>query len=294
MSTQRVVVGVDGSPASFAALDVAAAEAGRRAGSLEVITCVGGLDEPGPVLRAAQERVAARHPGLTVRLWPAVGDPADVLVDRGRDACLVVVGSRGIGGVAALLMRSVSRRVAARTRAPLLVVRGTGPRDVARGRGTGPVLLGLESDGDLDAALFAFEEAELRGTGLEVLHAWTYREAVPPSPGVPAAEHVREHVGEAVHEPVHEAVARQASAAAELPRGFVAPLRRHFPHLAVETRSVRSTPCRALIAATSGAQLVVIAAHRRTHRPGIQLGPVTEALLHHAHCPVAVVPSPEP
>jgi nucleotide-binding universal stress UspA family protein len=214
MSAQRVVVGVDGSLASFRALDVAAAEARRRDARLDVVMAVGDSDEPGPILRAAAARVATRCPGLTVRTSSALGDPADVLVGDGGDAVLVVVGSRGIGGAAGLLMRSVSQRTAARITVPLLVVRGGRRRCEAPPGRTGGVLLGLS------------------------------------------------------------------------------PLRRAFPQVAVETRSMRSPPCRALIEATSDAQLVVVAAHRRNARLGIQLGPVTGALLHHSRCAVAVVPIP--
>jgi nucleotide-binding universal stress UspA family protein len=277
--TGRVVVGVDGSVASFVALDAAAAEARRRGGGLEVITCASDRDECGPVLGAAAGRVAEHHRGLTVITTAAVGDPAEVLADRGRDAELVVVGSRGIGGAAGLLLRSVGQRVSARISVPLLVVRSADPRHTAPRHCADGVLLGLESDGDADAALFAFEEAQLRGTRLDVLHAWTYRQNPPPN----------RHAAE----PTEELIARQAVAAAELPREVVAPLRRTSPRIDVETRSVRSVPCRALIAATANAQLVVIGAHRRSTRLGPQLGPVTTALLHHSHCPVAVVPVPE-
>ncbi|WP_329173170.1 universal stress protein [Streptomyces sp. NBC_01477] len=128
MSAQRVVVGVDGSPLSFAALDAAAVESQRRTTDLEVVYCVADLDEAGPVLRAAASRVAGRHPGLAVTTTAVVGHPADVLVERGRDAALTVVGSRGSGGLAGLMARSVSSRVAARTDAPLLVVRGMDAR----------------------------------------------------------------------------------------------------------------------------------------------------------------------
>lgn len=279
MSEQRVVVGVDGSVASFQALDTAAAEATRRAGFLDVVMCGGEFDEPGPFLRAAAARIAERHPELTVFTSPAVGDPADILLAKGRDAVLVVVGSRGLG--AGLLLRSVSQRMAARTTVPLLVVRTTRVRRAASRSPAGGVLLGLESDNDADAALFAFEEAQSRRTRLDVLHAWTYRQALPPAHGCCPAE------------PLQDTVARQATAAAILPRELVSPLLAAFPNLEVETRSVRSTPCRALIEATADAQLLVIAAHRRTTRLGIQLGPVIAALLHHAHCPVAVVPAPE-
>lgn len=280
MSTQRVVVGVDGSPTSFGALDAAAIEAERRTGDLEVIMCGGDSDKCGPILRAAAVRVTQRHPGLAVITTAAVGNPADVLVERGQDAALTVVGSHGIGGFAGLL-HSVSHQVAARTAVPLLVVRGQDLRRMAQCSNTGRVLLGLESDADADAALFAFEEAGLRGCRLDVLHAWTYRQAPPRSPDPFPVE------------PVRDRILRQSGAEAALPGELVAPLRRTYPRLPVETRSVRSTPCRALIASTVDADLVVIASHRRRNRLGIQLGPVTGALLHHSYCPVAIVPIPE-
>ncbi|MYS22034.1 universal stress protein [Streptomyces sp. SID4948] len=273
-----MVVGIDGSVTSFAALDAAAAEASLRTADLEVITCVTDLDEAGPVLRAAVARIAQRHPGLSVTTSAAVGDPAGVLVERGGDASLLVVGSRGIGGVAGLLLHSVSRRTAARSAAPLLVVRGADPRCAHPGHRTGGVLLGVESDADADAALFAFEEAELRGSRLDVLHAWTYRQAPATLP---------EH-GPA--EPVRDVIERQARTVAGLPGGLVAPLRQSRPRLAVTSRSVRSTPCRALIEATADAAMVVVGAQLRRGWTGPELGPVTLALLRHAHCPVVVVP----
>jgi nucleotide-binding universal stress UspA family protein len=97
----------------------------------------------------------------------------------------------------------------------------------------------------------------------------------------------------AAPEPVADAVARHASAAAGLPRAAVGPIAGAHPHQRARITAVRSTPCCALLAATATADLVVIAAHRRRPRPGPQLGPVTAALLHHARCPVAIVPVQE-
>lgn len=276
MSPPPVIVGIDGSVTSFAALDVAAAEAQLRTADLEVITCVADPDEAGPVLRAAAARVARRHPRLALTTASAVGDPAHVLVERGGDAALTVIGNRGIGGVAGLLLHSVSRRVAARTVAPLLVVRGADTIPATR-RHRGGLLLGLESDADADAALFAFQEAELHSTRLDVLHAWTYRQAPPSLP-------------DDSPEPVHESIERQARTRAALTGGLLMPLRETRPHLAVSSRTVRSAPCRALIAATAEADMVVIGTHPRCGRMGPELGPVTLALLRHAHCPVAIVP----
>lgn len=279
MSPPRVIVGIDGSVTSFLALDAAAAEAQLRTAGLEVITCVADPDEAGPVLRAAAARVAQRHPCISVTTSSAVGDPADVLVERGSDASLTVVGNRGISGLAGLLLHSVGRRVAARTVAPLLVVRGANARGTTRRHRTGGLLLGLESDADADAALFAFEEAELRGTRLDVLHAWTYRQTPP------------DVLGHTPAEPVRESMELQARTRAVLPAEFLAPLRQNRPRLADKSRTVRSTPRHALIEATADADMVVIAIHPRHGRTGPELGPVTLALLQHAHCPVAIVPA---
>lgn len=278
MSPPRVVVGVDGSVRSFGALDAAAAEARLRTASLEVITCVDDPEEAGPVLRAAATRVARRHPGLSVTTAPAVGDPAHVLAERGSDAALTVVGSRDTNGIAGLLLHSVSRRLAARTVAPLLVVRGAGTLPLSRHRRLGGLLLGLESDADADVALFAFEEAELRGARLDVLHAWTYRQAPLDIRG--------DRPG-----PVHDSIEQQARTRVALTGGLLLPLRQTSPHLAVNSRMVRATACDALIAATAEADMVVIGTHRQRGRTGAELSPVTLALLRHAHCPVAIVPA---
>jgi nucleotide-binding universal stress UspA family protein len=177
MSPPRVLVGIDGSVSSFDALDVAAAEARLRTAGLEVVTCADDPDETGPVLRAAAARVARRHPGTPVTTVSAVGDPADVLAERGGGAALTVVGSRDVSGIAGLLLHSVSRRLAARTSGPLLVVRGADTRPVSRRHRAGTLLLELEGDADADAALFAFEEAQLRGARLDIVRARTHRRA---------------------------------------------------------------------------------------------------------------------
>ncbi|BBB01877.1 hypothetical protein RVR_9490 [Actinacidiphila reveromycinica] len=175
MSPPRVLVGIDGSVTSFLALETAAAEARLRGARLELLACAADPAEAGPVLRAAVAHAARLRPGLTVTASSATGDPADVLVRLGRHAQLTVVGARAVGGGAGLLAHSVARRVAARAAAPLVVVRGMQPRPRVRDRRTGRVLLAVEDDADADAALFAFQEAELRGTTVAVLHPWTYR-----------------------------------------------------------------------------------------------------------------------
>ncbi|NGO78857.1 universal stress protein [Streptomyces sp. YC504] len=124
MTRRGITIGVDGSLGSTRALDRAAEEASSRATVLEIVYAVSDLDEAGPVLASAVARVRARHPGLCVLTLPVRGRAATVLAARGRHAELTVVGCRGLGGIAGLLLGSVSRRLAALTSGPLLVVRG--------------------------------------------------------------------------------------------------------------------------------------------------------------------------
>ncbi|WP_030546964.1 universal stress protein [Streptomyces albus] len=276
MTTRRVVVGVDGSLLAVRALDRAAEEAALRGAALEIGYAVPDPDVAGPVLQSAVSRARARHPGLEVTAVPLAGDPARALAELGRDAALTVVGSRGFGGFAGLLLGSVSLRLAASTESPLLVVR----RDT-RPTAYGEVLLGIESDADADASAYAFQEAERRHARLRIVHAWTYRYSAPDAlVPVPATS-------------VQDDINRQAAAEEAVPAFAVAGLREKHPRVGIETRTVRSGPVHALLNATRTADVAVIASHRSREegRHGFQLGHVTRALLHHAHCSVVVVPS---
>ncbi|AUH38877.1 universal stress protein [Streptomyces sp. CMB-StM0423] len=169
MSAERVVVGFDGSLPAVRALDLAAEEAVLRRAELEIVYALPDTDAAAPVLTAAQDRVRARHPELPTSALPEAGDPARALLRRGRSAALTVVGCREHGGVAGLLTGSVSRRVIARAHGPVLVARG-GRRGRRPAQGGGFVLL-IAGGGDVDAAVFAFAEAQRRGVELRVRHA---------------------------------------------------------------------------------------------------------------------------
>ena len=86
---------------------------------------------PGEVALQRAERVQAEaetwwagaHPDIPVEWEVSAGSPVDVLVEASRDAGLVVVGARGRGGLASLLLGSVSRGVVHRAHAPVMVTR---------------------------------------------------------------------------------------------------------------------------------------------------------------------------
>jgi nucleotide-binding universal stress UspA family protein len=67
-------------------------------------------------------------------------------------------------------------------------------------------------------------------------------------------------------------------------------VRNDYPDVDVERKSVHGTAHQTLIEASGEADLVVVGSQRRQGIPGLQLGRVCHAVLHHAACPVAVVP----
>ncbi|MCT9108602.1 universal stress protein [Streptomyces mirabilis] len=271
MTTRHVTVGVDGTLIAVRALDRAAEEAVLRGALLDIVYAVPDLDEAGPVLASAAARVRERHPGLPVTASAFEGGPVQALAQHGRDAELTVIGTRGLGGIAGLLFGSVSLRLTGRSRGPLLVVRGN-HRSARRGE----VLLGMESDA-ADAAAYAFAEAARRGVRLSVLDAAASRRPAPAPLALIPADRARD-----------DAVVRVRTEQA-VPRRAVAGLRRRYPQVEVEVRTFDSGRVHSLLEATREAAVVVVGAHGHSHRIGPQPGPVTTALLHHSHCPVAIV-----
>ncbi len=136
-----VVVGVDGSDVSDAAIEFAAVEAERLGEPLRVVSAWMPVAIPGDfgvypdvylsdleeitrgVVDDVVERVTAAHPALHVEGRVGEGDPASVVVEAASTAVLVVVGSHGRGGFARFLLGSVSEEVVAHLPAVTAVVR---------------------------------------------------------------------------------------------------------------------------------------------------------------------------
>ena len=137
----RVVVGIDGSRGAEAALHVAAEEAAQRGLPLRIVcawepragTYVGEAFAPTAdgfveaehhaeeVLRTALERVAVGA-AIETEALAVEGSPATVLIEQARDAALLVVGSRGRGTAASLLLGSVSQKLSHHAPCPLVIV----------------------------------------------------------------------------------------------------------------------------------------------------------------------------
>jgi nucleotide-binding universal stress UspA family protein len=138
----RIVVGVDGSSASMAALDWAAHQAELTGSVLEVVTAwewpmtYGATIVVPPDYDAAVEAkrqldgavavAHAAHPNVEIKTVVAKGHPAPTLVEASRGADLLVVGSRGHGEFIGMLLGSVSEHCVTNAECPVLVLRGKG------------------------------------------------------------------------------------------------------------------------------------------------------------------------
>jgi nucleotide-binding universal stress UspA family protein len=135
-----IVVGVDGSEQSLAALDWAITEARLRRGEVRLVTAwyypplastVGVIDDT--FKKDAEQELAAAlkavaDEGVAVTGQVVENSPATALLDAARDADLLIVGSRGHGGFTGLLLGSVSSQVIHHAHCPVLVVRPKAPR----------------------------------------------------------------------------------------------------------------------------------------------------------------------
>jgi len=140
---KTIVVGVDGSEGGAAALEFAAGEAVFRGARLliasawQVPVVTYGVDlAPPPDLATwdsfrvraqeiaddAWEAAKKLHPSLEGEGLAVQGHPADVLLEQGADATLIVVGRRGLGGFRSLLLGSVSQQVVQHATCPVVVV----------------------------------------------------------------------------------------------------------------------------------------------------------------------------
>jgi nucleotide-binding universal stress UspA family protein len=142
---ETIVVGVDGSEGGAAALEFAAGEAAFRGARLRIVSAwevpvvaaQGGHFGPAPLdaetwdafrVRAQQvaedafAAVKELHSSLEGEALAVQGQPADVLLEQGADATLIVVGRRGLGGFSSLLLGSVSQQVVQHATCPAVVV----------------------------------------------------------------------------------------------------------------------------------------------------------------------------
>lgn len=288
-SNGTVIVGYDASPWSERALDEAAAEAAARDGDLVVVQAFHWLMPAAPTpltpLGAEQSTrkdaeataelgaagIRSRYPGMPVRTHVPLGHAPHELAEAARDAELLVVGNRGRGGFAELLLGSVSQRVLKQASCPVLVVRGESRPRHDR------VLVLVDIDAPCDDLLeFAYAEAARRGARLTAANVWD---------GTWLAD-----VAEAT-DIGGEVAAIEADHDARL-AAAVRPWQAKFPEVHTTRRIGTGALGAIAVKATDDADLVVVGGRKRGGgHPGMRVGPLAETVLHHATCPVAVVPT---
>ncbi|MFE9773718.1 universal stress protein [Streptomyces sp. NPDC005931] len=305
----NVAVGVDGSPAGFAAAHWAAHEAVHRGTGLDVVhawhpqarpasgavSAGTGRDAAEQALRAAVHSVRAAYPGLPVTEQLVQQAPVTALVTAAARSELLVLGSLGLGRVSGFVTGSVSQRVVARAARPVVLVRagrgaadehlpatdGVAPEEIAR-TPYRSVVLGLDLGHPCDELIaFAFDAAGRRSTGLHVVH--TFR--MPQQPSFDSSTVMAPAVP-----PVPVA---SPEALASVEHAVVAALRpwcEKYPDVRVTETVTTGRAAPALVWAAREAGLLVVGRRTVGSGPGAHAGPVTHAVLHHVACPVAVVP----
>jgi nucleotide-binding universal stress UspA family protein len=298
-----IVVGVDGSPASWQAIHAAVWEARSRGTSLVLAhgfpadpytwygwapLYAGPTYDPRGLAESMVEETAsevhATYPDLSLATELHAGTGASALIDASRDATLVVVGARGQGGFAGLSIGSVAAQTAAHAECPVLVIRPAATdEESAPIRDTSdqatmpplPVVVGIDGSSISDSAVeFAFEEAALRRVPLVAVHVWWQLPTHNLGPDLPGQYDLPQAIEEA------------RRLLAELLAGWSA----KFPDVPVELRPVQGmNPSHELVEASREAGLVVVGSRGRGGFTGLLLGSVGRDLVGHALCPVAVV-----
>ncbi|MEU1850652.1 universal stress protein [Streptomyces sp. NPDC019990] len=287
-----LVVGVDGSEPSLRAVDWAAEEAALHGIPLRVVHAslweryerAVFASDPGAseqvltevIAAAAAKRARRRVPGLDVTSEVVAAAPVPVLRRAAREARALVLGARGRGSAAELLLGSVGLAVAGHADGPVIVVHGGHGSHAGTGARGRRVVVGVPGEpANSQAVRFALREAARRGVPLEAVRAW-HRPAPPQT-----TEHLWRTGG--------LARAHRQRAAETLETALRAPAG-ECPSVEVRRRLVEGNARTVLLDASADAALLVIGARQPHGHLGLHIGRVTHAVLHHAACPVAVVP----
>ncbi|MED7827188.1 universal stress protein [Streptomyces chiangmaiensis] len=285
-----VTVGLDGSPESLAAARWAADEAERRGLTLRLLHAWP-LLAPEPVrvpseidqnywakrlVHNAQAELQTYHPGLTVVGDLVADDARHALLQAASESEMTVLGSRGLELLESYFMGDISMPVVAHAERPVVLVRamkdkeGRPPAPLATGR----VVVALKLHGPCDDLLeFSFRAAAAHGVPLRAVHGRS----------LPLHSHASGGVDHDITEEIRQDAREHLNQA-------LRPWHEKYPRVEVADSVHLESPAKAVVGAAEGAGLLVVG--RRRHHPvlGPLLGPVTQAALHHARCPVAVVP----
>lgn len=281
MTARKIIVGYDGSCAARDAARWALDHAARTGAPVEFCFA---HEDPAPIPAAAMvsattvrhgadlddavedmiEDIAASaansHPDVTVDTVIKRASPVDTLTDRSADADLIVLGSRAYPAGTGALARAVTMHA----KCSVVVTRGKPERH-------DPIVVGVDSSATALLALdFAFDRAAAHDATLRVVRAWLPHAAGPS--GLTAA----------TTEPITAVDWRSLNE-------LVDQRRRRFPTVKAAPEVVVDHAARALTEASAQAQLVVVGTRGHAAFRGALLGSVSQHLLHHSLCTVAIV-----
>jgi len=281
-----MVVGMDGSPGSEAALRWAMDEAHTRKAPVRLVFGFRGEAAAGisyanhyptfdietyrkaadELITAATGRAHALAPEVHVEGVTAQAHPTTLLLEESEHATHVVLGTRHLKAIGSSILGSVSASVAARARCPVVVMRG--PAGMAAEQAA--VVVGIPvTEPVADVLSFAFEYADFHRAPLRAVLCW--------HPDLLASMSWR----------------AEPSPPRDVEQALVRSLetwRQKYPQVVVHPEVVREHATDGLVLASHGQRLVVVGSHGRHALTGTVLGSVSQGVLHHATCPVAVVP----
>jgi len=276
-----VVVRIDGHATGDRAVDAAISQARTLHRPLHLVFATGiGVVPWTPELLAARDRLTMRCHERAVALAPdldiswavRVADPAAMLVAASASAALVVLTESGLGHGGDVLLGGTTHKVVAHAHCPVMVV----PR---RGDSSdrGPVVVGVDiAEHSVPALAWAFAEASARGARLVAVHACWWEEPSLLLDGPPEDEPAWADIVDA-----------QGLELSEMLAGW----REKYPDVEVEPTVVHEHPAMALEDWSLRSPLLVVGSRGRGGFAGLLLGSVSGHAVHHAHCPVVVVPS---
>jgi nucleotide-binding universal stress UspA family protein len=267
-----VLVGIDGSDNSIQAAVWAGHEAAARGTRLTLCRVIQAAPESGEYERQTRscrhdlDRARSHLEGVDVQDLVVGGPASRELIRLSDDAEVVVVGARGRGGFAGLLLGSVSDQAATHARSPVVVVREQpGLREGA------PIFLGVDdAPGTRPALEYAFLVAARDRHPVVALHSYPEPVSVPELGYLPLSMH-----------------AHFQDRARAFVDGLLEPCRRAYPEVTVTVELTTRSAASALCDASPDARLVVVGATGRPSLAGL-LGSTTRKVLHHAKCPVVV------
>lgn len=287
-----VVVAVDGSAASNNAVRWAANTAIKRGVDLRLASSytmpqflyAEGMvppqelfddlqDETMQKIEAARAIAVEVAPDIRIGHTIVEGSPIDMLLEMSKSVTMIVLGSRGLGGLSGMVLGSVSAAVVSHADCPVVVVREDNP--VTETTKYGPIVVGVDgSDVSKKATEYAFAEADARGAELIAVHTWMDMQVQASLAGLAAAQQQWDEVEQEQ---------------LEMMTDQLTPLREQYPDVQVKKVIARDRPVRALSEQAEGAQLLVVGSHGRGGFKGMVLGSTSRALLQSAPCPMMVV-----